>query len=220
MPPTATIEMPAYCFDVILGRLNNLHIPLPTSIPNDKHPLFVTWKKSNGKHLRGCIGTFSRDIGLHECLTEYAVNSAFRDSRFEPITAHEVPQLQCSVSILLYFEPARDYRDWVIGVHGIRIDFQQGGRAYSAVYLPEVAREQGWAHQETLDHLLRKGGFQGPINETDRMGVIVERFQSEKVSIEYEEYVVWKKRRGEDVHHHRSNHHRNGKNGIFNSCRP
>jgi AMME syndrome candidate gene 1 protein len=44
---------------------------------------------------------------------------------------------------LVKFEPAENYRDWIIGIHGIRIDFQQYGRRLSAVYLPEVAEEQG-----------------------------------------------------------------------------
>lgn len=46
--------------------------------------------------------------------------SAFKDSRFDPITLHEVEHLHCAVSILVNFEKARDYRDWVVGIHGIR----------------------------------------------------------------------------------------------------
>lgn len=46
--------------------------------------------------------------------------SAFKDSRFDPITLHEVDQLHCTVSILINFEKARDYRDWIVGIHGIR----------------------------------------------------------------------------------------------------
>lgn len=72
--------------------------------------------------------------------------SAFRDTRFEPISAHEVPQLYCSVSLLVQFEPAANYLDWSIGVHGIRIEYVQHGRKLNAVYLPEVALEQGGSH--------------------------------------------------------------------------
>ncbi|KAI1704260.1 AMMECR1 domain-containing protein [Ditylenchus destructor] len=204
----ASIDMTVYCFDVVLGRLNTGSIP---KCP----PLFVTWKKGSSKHLRGCIGTFSRDLPLREGLSEYAQNSAFRDSRFEPVTAHEVPHLYCSVSLLVQFEPAQDYRDWIIGVHGIRIDYEQHGRRLSAVYLPEVAKEQGWSQTETLNHLMRKGGFQGSISENDRLNVMVERFQSEKISLSYEDYCHFKKQKGEEIaqpHSHR--------NGLFNSCRP
>jgi hypothetical protein len=34
---------------------------------------------------------------------------------------------------------------------GIRIEYRQNHRSLSAVYLPEVAREQGWDHVETLE---------------------------------------------------------------------
>ena len=47
------------------------------------------------------------------------------------------------VSLLVDFEPARDYLDWVVGVHGIRINFWDGTANRNAVYLPEVAAEQG-----------------------------------------------------------------------------
>uniref|UniRef100_A0A915E3T3 AMMECR1 domain-containing protein n=1 Tax=Ditylenchus dipsaci TaxID=166011 RepID=A0A915E3T3_9BILA len=199
----------------MLMRLNNGSVPrCPTSIPNDKYPIFVTWKKGEDKHLRGCIGTFSRDLPLRDGLMEYAQNSAFRDSRFEPVSISEVPSLSCSVSLLVHFEPAKDYRDWTVGVHGIRIDYQQNGRRLSAVYLPEVALEQGWNHLETLNHLMRKGGFHGAIVENDRLSVIIERFQSEKVSLTYDEYCHLKKQKGEELP--RLQH----RNSLFNSCRP
>lgn len=35
---------------------------------------------------------------------------------------------------------------------------------------------------------MRKGGFKGEITEVDRQAVLVERFQSEKMSISYEVY--------------------------------
>lgn len=69
--------------------------------------------------------------------------SAFNDSRFAPITLNEVPSLQCGVSLLIDFEKARNYLDWDVGIHGIRIEFYYNGRRLSAVYLPEVAVEQG-----------------------------------------------------------------------------
>ena len=39
---------------------------------------------------------------------------------------------------------------------------------------------------ETVNNLMRKGGFKGEITELDRQTVLVERFQSEKMSISYE----------------------------------
>lgn len=41
------------------------------------------------------------------------------------------------------FEDGNDYLDWIIGVHGIRIEFRnENGIKRTATYLPEVATEQ------------------------------------------------------------------------------
>ena len=41
------------------------------------------------------------------------------------------------------FEDGNDYLDWIIGVHGIRIEFRnENGIKRTATYLPEVAIEQ------------------------------------------------------------------------------
>jgi len=222
-PATVTMDMPAFCFDVIIASLNKHSIPkVPPTIPDKNFPIFVTWKKGHHRHLRGCIGTFSKSISLHETLIDYTQTSAFRDSRFEPISLHEVPHLHCSVSLLINFEPANDYNDWVIGVHGIRIDFSDPvsrNRMLSAVYLPEVAREQGWNHVETLDNLMRKGGFKSEITEEDRLAVSVERFQSEKKTISYDEYMAYKRAKGRDDEQTTASGY-NLRNGFFHSCLP
>lgn len=42
------------------------------------------------------------------------------------------------------FEEAENYLDWVVGIHGIRIEFlTERGSKRSATYLPKVASEQG-----------------------------------------------------------------------------
>lgn len=56
----------------------------------------------------------------------------------------ELPRLHVSVSILRHFEDGADYLDWIIGVHGIRIEFHnEKGNKRTATYLPDVATEQG-----------------------------------------------------------------------------
>uniref|UniRef100_A0A1I8EK85 AMMECR1 domain-containing protein n=2 Tax=Wuchereria bancrofti TaxID=6293 RepID=A0A1I8EK85_WUCBA len=211
----ASLHMTAYCFDVLYAALRNHQTPkIPPTIPNDKYPLFVTWKKGYDRRLRGCIGTFT-NLVLHKGLHEYAIISAFKDSRFDPITLHEVDQLHCTVSILINFEKARDYRDWVVGIHGIRIEFQDNHHYRDAVYLPEVASEQGWDHTETIDNLMRKGGYRGHISEETRMKVNVVRFQSDKVLMSYQEYVDYKSNYGEPLLTDPG-----GRRGLFHSCRP
>ena len=68
-------------------------------------PLFVTLKKAHRSgelSLRGCIGNLS-PIPLSK-LYEYALSSAFRDSRFSPLKKKELPSIVVSVSLLVQYE--------------------------------------------------------------------------------------------------------------------
>uniref|UniRef100_A0A5K3F5B3 AMMECR1 domain-containing protein n=1 Tax=Mesocestoides corti TaxID=53468 RepID=A0A5K3F5B3_MESCO len=191
--PIVRREMCLFCFDVLHRQLFNQEPPpQPRTFPNNAYPLFVTWTYGKDQRLRGCIGTF-KAMNLHSGLREYALNSAMRDSRFSPITQKEFPHLYCSVSLLTDFEEGADYKDWQVGVHGIRIEFvNERGSQRSATYLPEVAVEQGWNHQETIDSLLRKGGYKSPINEAVRSSVRLTRYRSEKLQLHAGEYFAEK----------------------------
>ncbi|VDL93792.1 unnamed protein product [Schistocephalus solidus] len=184
-------EMCLFCFDVLHKQLFNQDPPPhPSTFPNYSYPLFVTWTYGKDHRLRGCIGTF-KAMNLHSGLRKYAITSAMCDSRFSPISQHEFPHLSCSVSILIDFEDGRHYKDWEIGVHGIRIEFtNERGMQRSATYLPEVAAEQGWNHEETIDSLLRKGGYKSEITEAVRASVQLTRYRSEKLQLHAGEYLT------------------------------
>jgi uncharacterized protein (TIGR00296 family) len=184
----ACVEMCFFCFDVLYCHLHNSDTLMIPNFANDCYPLFVTWKLGKEKRLRGCIGTFSA-MNLHHGLREYALTSAVKDNRFSPITREEFGRLHVAVSILRHFEDGQDYLDWEIGVHGIRIEFQtEKGSKRTATFLPEVALEQGWDRIQTIDSLLRKGGFKGVINNETRRAIRLTRYQSEKVTVSYQEY--------------------------------
>jgi hypothetical protein len=55
----------------------------------------------------------------------------------------------------------------------------------------------GWDHVQTIDSLMRKGGFRGSITPDIRASVCVVRFQSDKLSVSYSEYVLHKEQRVE-----------------------
>ncbi|XP_052783962.1 nuclear protein AMMECR1-like [Mya arenaria] len=185
----ASIHMCFYCFDVLHSHLHNYEPPRTPSFTNEYYPLFVTWKLGRDKRLRGCIGTFSA-TSLQSGLREYAVTSALRDSRFSPITKEEFPRLHCSVSILTHFEDGRDYMDWEVGVNGVRIEFvNEKGHKKTATYLPEVATEQGWDRVQTIDSLLRKGGYKGSLNNEIRRSIRLTRYRSEKITCSYADYI-------------------------------
>eukprot|EP00331_Platyophrya_macrostoma_P032320 CAMPEP_0176450240 /NCGR_PEP_ID=MMETSP0127-20121128/27018_1 /TAXON_ID=938130 /ORGANISM="Platyophrya macrostoma, Strain WH" /LENGTH=196 /DNA_ID=CAMNT_0017837857 /DNA_START=35 /DNA_END=625 /DNA_ORIENTATION=+ len=184
----ATKEMCAYCFDAILHYLDKQEpLPVPDDFPKVDAPLFVTWH-INKDELRGCIGTFAKE-SLSKNLQKFALTSAFKDSRFSPISKKEVKDLNCAVSLLTNFEMARDALDWTVGVHGINISFQDSRqRSYHGTFLPEVAKEQGWDKETTLKYLIKKAGFNGSLQDIIDQ-IELERYQSSKVSLDYSEYL-------------------------------
>ena len=90
-------------------------------------------------------------------MTALAVQSAFADPRFPPLRADEFEAVTIEISVLT---PRRDVGSWreiEIGRHGMTLE--KRGRA--AVFLPQVAPEQGWTLEQTLTHLALKAGL-GP----------------------------------------------------------
>lgn len=129
-----------------------------------KAPLFVTWNKK-GK-LRGCIGTF-QSMEVEEGIAEYALISAFEDTRFAPIKSSELLLLTVSITLLDNFTEITDPEDWTIGKHGLKVLLTSQGHRYLGTFLPLVAEEQEWTLSETLWSLLRKAGFGGvPADQT------------------------------------------------------
>ena len=114
---------------------------------------FVTLTRHG--ELRGCIGTIEPREPLYRAIIDNSVNAARRDPRFEPVEAAELKDLEVEISVLT---PPRGIADWKafrVGTEGIILD-KDGRRA---VFLPEVATEQGWTREETLSHLARKAGL-------------------------------------------------------------
>lgn len=195
MKSVAVPDMCLFCFEVLDCELNNMDGPGVPLFSNDAYPLFVTWKIGRDKRLRGCIGTFSA-MELHHGLREYALTSAFKDSRFAPISRDEFPRLTVSVSILQNFEEAQGHLDWQLGVHGIRIEFlTERGCKRTATYLPQVATEQGWDQLQTIDSLLRKGGYRAAITQEMRKSIKLTRYRSQEIQMHYKEYREHQERR-------------------------
>jgi AMME syndrome candidate gene 1 protein len=124
----------------------------------------VTWNTlsptTGHKSLRGCIGTFDA-VPLPSGLQTYSLTSAFEDTRFSPIPHTLLPSLSCSLTLLANFETCATPLDWSVGIHGLRISFVHRGKRYGATYLPDVAVEQGWTQEDTLESLMKKSGWDG-----------------------------------------------------------
>ena len=114
---------------------------------------FVTLKKHG--NLRGCIGELSATGPLYQSVLLNAIKSAVRDTRFAPVTQNECADLQVEISVLTPPEKVASYKDIILGKHGVILS--KGVRG--AVYLPQVAVEQGWGLEETLTHLSVKAGL-------------------------------------------------------------
>jgi AmmeMemoRadiSam system protein B/AmmeMemoRadiSam system protein A len=106
-------------------------------------------------HLRGCIGEIFPRRALYEAVAEQAVNAAFRDPRFPRLSEEELDEVDIEISALTTPRRVNSQDDIEIGRHGIVL--YKGSR--SAVFLPQVAPEQGWGLEETLTHLSMKAGL-------------------------------------------------------------
>jgi MEMO1 family protein len=105
--------------------------------------------------LRGCIGEIFPRRPLAQVVMERARDSAFEDTRFAPLTEAELAQIRIEISALTPPVPVDSYRDIEIGRHGMVLELN--GR--SAVFLPQVAPEQGWNLPMTLTYLAQKAGL-------------------------------------------------------------
>lgn len=114
---------------------------------------FVTLHKHG--RLRGCIGAIEPTQPLWEAIVGNAINAACHDPRFNPVTASELAELDIEISVLTPPREVPRAEDFQVGTHGIIIE--KNGRR--AVFLPQVAPEQGWDREETLAHLSRKAGL-------------------------------------------------------------
>ena len=114
---------------------------------------FVTLKIRGD--LRGCIGSLAPVEPLYLSVHRNAVNAAMHDYRFSPVQSAELPDITVSVSILSPIRDIPNLEAFKPGQHGIIL----GKGAARAVFLPEVATEQGWTKEETLSYLSRKAGL-------------------------------------------------------------
>jgi len=136
--------------------LRNEIIPLPRTEHNaltQKQGAFVTLKK-NG-HLRGCIGHMSEDQPLYQVVGNMALAAAFQDRRFSPLKKEEIDNIEIEISVLTPAKTIKSFKEIVIGRDGVILSKD----GYRAVFLPQVAPEQGWSRKEMLEHLSQKAGL-------------------------------------------------------------
>ena len=115
---------------------------------------FVTLKTPEGE-LRGCIGEIEPYRPLYQAVTARACDAAFRDPRFPSLHPGEFQGIRIEISALTPAKPVKSWREIVLGKHGMTLEKD----GHFAVFLPQVATEQGWTLEETLTYLSRKAGL-------------------------------------------------------------
>lgn len=132
-------------------------------------------KRSDGRELRGCIGSIWPTRPLYKTVMDNALGASSRDPRFDPITASELNDLIIEISVLTPPRRVASFKDIIIGTDGVILS--KGNK--QSVFLPQVATEYGWDLDETLKQLCIKAG----LNENEwRSDAKFDVFQSLSIS--------------------------------------
>ncbi|MHC4185519.1 MAG: AmmeMemoRadiSam system protein A [Planctomycetota bacterium] len=143
----------------IVYALQKRRVPQPSDLDVAISPVmespraaFVTLKKNS--HLRGCIGDIFPQRPLYKSVVVNAINAAFNDRRFPQLKKEECDQVRIEISATAP-EPVASWDQIRIGTDGIVLRKDDK----SAVFLPQVAPEQGWDLNQTLTRLSLKAGL-------------------------------------------------------------
>lgn len=121
---------------------------------------FVTLRERGYSHespnsLRGCIGNIIGTPPLYKLIQRLARESAFHDHRFAPLKERDLPHIEIEISLLSPPKEISSPQDIVLGRDGVLLSCG----AHRAVFLPQVATEQGWNLETMLEHLSIKAGL-------------------------------------------------------------
>jgi MEMO1 family protein len=105
--------------------------------------------------LRGCIGHMAEDRPLPQNVGAMALAAATEDPRFPPLGPAELKDVEIEISVLTPLERVTGPEAVVVGRDGVQI--RKGGHV--AVFLPQVATEQGWDRDALLENLCLKAGL-------------------------------------------------------------
>jgi len=133
---------------------------------------FVTLHEGQ-RELRGCIGSVEAYEPLYRSVVSNAVNAAFRDPRFSPLTPAELPEVQLEISVLTPFQKVENVEEIVPGRDGLLV---RRGRS-AGLLLPQVASEYGWDRETFLSQTCIKAGL--PPSSWRDPQTRIERFSAE-----------------------------------------
>ncbi|MDI6688150.1 MAG: AmmeMemoRadiSam system protein B [Desulfobacterales bacterium] len=135
---------------------------------------FVTLKIAG--NLRGCIGSLAAEESIIDGIKRNAVNAAFYDPRFSPVTVEEIEKVDIEISILTSPQPL-EYINSVDLISKLRVNVDgvvlRKGMA-GATFLPQVW-EQLPRPENFLSHLCVKAGL--PANAWENTKLEISTYQ-------------------------------------------
>jgi uncharacterized protein len=158
--------------DVLTGRkpaMNEEALDVELKRPSGS---FVTLRTRDGE-LRGCIGSIHPVAPLCQAVSSSAINAAFRDPRFYPVTADEMNELVVEISVMGPIEPVKNTDEIMVGRDGLIVSNARS----AGLLLPQVATEHGWDRETFLRQTCVKAGL-AP-DTWHRPGCRIEKFAAE-----------------------------------------
>jgi AmmeMemoRadiSam system protein A len=157
--------------DSILSSLENREVSTDPPSPHLAEPRGAFTSLYLNGELRGCVGYVLPVSSVYRAVTDTARAAAFEDSRFQPVTIEEAPQLKIELSILSPPLPI-SAEEVEVGRHGLLISMvgQRG------LLLPQVPAERNWDRITFLEQTCRKAGL--PPDAWQR-GAVIEAFTAE-----------------------------------------
>ncbi len=137
---------------------------------------FVTLKIN--EQLRGCIGNLESDSAVIEGVANNAINAAFNDHRFSPLSEEDFHKIDIEISILTEPVPLQyENADELIsklrpGIDGVIIKKGNAG----ATFLPQVW-EQLPEPDIFLEHLCQKAGLAKNIWQSKDLEILIYQVQ-------------------------------------------
>jgi hypothetical protein len=164
----------AHSLNADTNESNDKKIDLSDKEFSEHRGTFVTLTMDN--QLRGCIGNLSSEKSIAEGVKDNAINAAFHDPRFPPLSIRELNNIDIEISLLteperLAYHNGEDLLEKLRpGIDGVII--RKG--PYSSTFLPQVW-DQLPDKQSFLNHLCQKAGL--PADEWRRPGLEVLVYQ-------------------------------------------
>lgn len=137
-----------------IPEASELNVPVSDAMKCQR-AAFVTLEDNS--QLRGCIGDIVPRQPLYKSVISNAINAGVRDWRFPPVTEAECSSIKIEISALTPPVPIDSPDKIRIGTDGVIL----GKNGRSAVFLPQVAPEQGWDVSQMLTQLSLKAGLPG-----------------------------------------------------------